>query len=279
MIPYTDFGGNGPQLHFLHANGYPPACYQPLIDLLKDQYHVNSMHLRPLWPRSNPNEIGAWQPLSDDFQLFLDEQKISPIIAVGHSMGATISLRSALRRPDQFRALILIDPVLFLPGFIASYNLAKIIGLASKLHPLIATALRRRRQFSNLEDLFTAYRRKRIFRYFSDAALKSYIQGMTRPSGNGGFELLYSPEWEARIYYTGVWRDMDLWWGLPALKVPTLILRGAETDTFLVQTAQRIKRIRPATRLMTMENSTHLLPLEQPENTFETIQDFLKENL
>ena len=279
MIPYTDFGGNGPQLHLLHANGYPPGCYQPLIELCKQHYHVSAMHLRPLWPRSNPTEIGAWQPLSDDFQLFLDEQKISPIIAVGHSMGAIISLRTALRRPDHFRALILIDPVLFSPGVIATYNLAKIIGLASRLHPLITAALKRRRFFSTREDLFAAYRRKRVFRYLSDNSLKACIHGITQPSPKGGFELAYSPEWEARIYYTGIWRDMDLWWGLPSLKVPTLIIRGAETDTFLPPAARRIKHIRPETSIVSLEKSTHLVPLELPEKTYETIQDFLKENL
>ncbi len=280
MIPFTDFGGKGPQqLHFLHANGYPPACYQPLIELFKSHYHVSGMHLRPLWPRSDPKEIGAWQPLSDDFLFFLDEQKISPIIAVGHSMGAIISLRTAMRRPDHFRALILIDPVLFPPSMIATYNVFKAIGLSYKLHPLIAGALKRRRQFSDLENLFRAYRSKRVFRYFSDTSLRTYIDGIVRPGANGGFELAYSPEWEARIYYTGVWRDMDLWWGLPALKVPILIIRGAETDTFLPAAAQRVNRVRPETRIVSLEKSTHLVALEKPHETYKIIQDFLKEIL
>jgi pimeloyl-ACP methyl ester carboxylesterase len=279
MIPYTDFGGVGANLHFLHANGYPPECYQPLIDLLKTDFHVTGMHLRPLWPRSQPKEIGAWQPFSDDFLLFLDEQKLSPIIAVGHSMGAIISMRTALRRPDHFRALVLIDPVLFVPRFIATYNLVKAIGLGYKLHPLIAGALKRRRHFDDLDSLFNSYRRKGVFRYFDDAALQAYIEGISKPAAGGGFDLTYSPEWEARIYYTGVWRDMDLWWGLPTLKVPTLIIRGAESDTFLPVAAQRVKRVRPETRLVTLEKSTHLVALEKPQEISETIRDFLKENL
>lgn len=279
MIPFTDFGGEGPRIHLLHANGYPPACYLPLIDLLKNQYHVKGMHLRPLWPHSQPKEIGAWQPLTDDFLLFLDEQQNSPVIAIGHSMGAIISLRTALRRPDHFRAQILIDPVLFSPHFIATYNLIKVIGLAYKLHPLIPRALKRRRHFDDLDYLFDLYRRKRVFRYFDDAALRAYVNGIARPAASGGFELAYSPEWEARIYYTSVWRDMDLWWGLPSLKVPTLIIRGAETDTFLPPAARRIKRIRPEITIVTLDKSTHLVPLEKPQETYETIQAFLKENL
>ena len=277
MIPFTDFGGEGQNLHLLHANGYPPACYAPLIDLLKRQYHVSAMDLRPLWPHSQPREIGAWQPLTEDFVLFLKEQKLTPVIAVGHSLGAIISLRTALRNPGLFRALVLIDPVLFPPRFIATYNLFKTLGMAYKLSPLISGALKRRRQFDDLESLFKAYRRKSVFRYFSDESLRAYIHGITRPAPAGGFELVYSPEWEARIYYTGVWRDMDLWWGLPSLKIPTLIIRGAESDTFLPPAVHRVKRTRPATTLVTLEKSTHLVPMEKPQETYETIHNFLEE--
>jgi len=279
MIPNTDFGGAGPNLHFLHANGYPPACYLPLIDLLRNQHHVSSMHLRPLWPHSEPKEIRTWRPLSDDFIQYLDEQKINQLIAAGHSMGANISLQTALRQPERFRALILIDPVLFLPHFIATYNLVKALGLSYKLHPLIRGALKRRRRFDDLETLFNSYRRKNIFRYFSDNSLRAYVNGIVKPAAGGGFELAYSPEWEAHIYHTGIWRDMDLWRGLPSLKVPTLIIRGAETDTFLPAAVQRVMRTRPATTLVSLEKATHLVALEKPQETYQTIRDFLKEHL
>ena len=279
MIPFTDFGGKGSSLHFLHANGYPPKCYQPLLDMLANQHHVTGMHLRPLWPDSRPKEIGAWQPLSDDYLLFQDEQQDNPVIAVGHSVGANVLLRAALRRPEKFKSLILIDPVLFPPRFIAIYNLIKAVGLAYKFHPLISGALKRRKQFENTDKLYTSYRHKRIFCYFSDESLKAYVKGITRPAKTGGFELVYSPEWEARIYYTGVWRDMDIWWGLPSLKVPTLIIRGVESDTFLQPTAQRIKRICPQITIVTLDKATHLVALEKPQETFTTIQSFLKETL
>ena len=262
--------------HFLHANGYPPACYKPLMELLIHQYRVNAMHLRPLWPGSRPTEIGAWHPFTDDLLLFLDEQKIDSTIGTGHSIGAIVTLRTALRRPDKFRALVLIDPVLFPPRFIATWNLLKAVGLGYKLHPLVTGALKRRRQFDDLDQLFIAYRRKRIFRYFSDDALRAYIDGIVKPNQEHGYELIYSPEWEARIYYTGIWRDIDLWWGLPALKVPTLIIRGAETDTFLNPTARRVKKIRPATTIITLEKSTHLVPIEKPQETYETINKFIQ---
>jgi pimeloyl-ACP methyl ester carboxylesterase len=276
-IPFINHGGTGQPLHFLHANGYPPACYEPLFDLLRSQYHVFGMTLRPLWPDSKPEELRDWNPLSDDLLQFLDEQKTGPLIGMGHSIGAIVTLRAALQHPEYFRALILLDPVLFLPSFIRTWNAARMLGIGHRVHPLIPGALKRRRTFDDLDIVFRGYRRRKIFRYFSDESLRAFIAGMAKPKADGGYELAYSPEWEAHIYYTGVWRDMELWHGLPNLKVPTLIIRGAETDTFLEAAGRLVKQKQPKVQVVTIPQSTHLVPLERPQEVFDLMQSFLKE--
>jgi pimeloyl-ACP methyl ester carboxylesterase len=276
-IPFIEHGGTGTPLHFLHANGYPPTCYEPLFALMQAQYHVFGMTLRPLWPDSKPEELCDWNPLSDDLFRFLDEQQTGPVLGVGHSIGAIVTLRAALKQPDRFRALVLLDPVLFLPSFILAWNLARILGLGHRVHPLIPSALKRRRHFDNLDVVFRGYRKRDVFRYFSDESLRAYISGIARPKDGGGFELAYSPEWEAHIYYTGVWRDMELWRNLPNLQVPTLIIRGAETDTFLERAGELVKRRQPNVQVVTVPQSTHLVPLERPAEVFEIMQSFLKE--
>jgi pimeloyl-ACP methyl ester carboxylesterase len=175
-----------------------------------------------------------------------------------------------------FRSLVLIDPVLFPPRFIAAYNLLKASGLAYRLHPWILGALRRRRVFDNPETLFKAYRRKHVFRHFSDQNLRIYVNGISKPRPAGGYELAYSPEWEARIYYTSVWRDMDLWRGLLNLEVPTMIIRGAETDTFLAPTAHRVQKVNPTIFQETIRQATHLVALEKPVQVHQKIEWFLR---
>jgi pimeloyl-ACP methyl ester carboxylesterase len=112
----------------------------------------------------------------------------------------------------------------------------------------------------------------------SDESLRAYIEGMTKPSEHRGYELVFSPEWESRIYLTGL-RDFDIWRDLPRLEVPTLFLRGAETDTFLEDAARFVKRKQPGARVETIERSTHLLPLERPQEVFDVLQSFLSETL
>ncbi len=275
-IPSEDYGGSGFPLHFLHANGYPPACYTPLLDLLKSHYHVFGMLLRPLWPDSRREDLQDWIPLSNDLLAFLGNKQ-QQVIGVGHSIGGIVTLRAALYESDKFLALILIEPVLFPPYFIRAWNLVRFLGLGYQVHPLIQNTLKRRREFDDLNIVFQGYRNRRIFRYLSDAALRIYIQGITKPNPEHGYSLAYTPEWEAHIYFSGVWRDMELWHNLNKLKVPTLIIRGAETDTFWEGSARRMVQTNSAIRVITLDRSTHLVPLEQPKQVFEKLRTFLSE--
>ena len=270
-----NFGGTGQPLHFLHANGYPPDCYKPLFELLKTEYHVFGMLLRPLWDETKPYEIQSWHPLSDDLLRFLSNHDSAPVIGVGHSIGAVVTLRAALHDPKRFRALILVDPVLFTPPRLITWNFLRAIGVGDRVHPLIAGAKKRRQTFDDLETVFRGYRNRNIFRYMSDENLRIYIEGMTKPKANGGYELAFSPEWEAQIYRTGL-RDFDIWRALPGLKVPTLFIRGAESDTFLENAARHVKQKQPKVRAEALEKSTHILPLERPKEVFDIMQSFLK---
>lgn len=277
-FPSIDFGGSGQPLLFLHANGYPPACYLKFLDLLSRQYHVTAFLQRPLWPGTKPDEIVDWLPLTDDLLGFLKQNTSDPQISIGHSMGGVAILRAALQVPDRFKAIILLDPVLFPPTIIRLWQVIHRLRLEKRVHPLIPLALNRRQYFKNLDLVFKGYRQKEVFKYFDDIALKSYIQGITAPFEDG-YKLRYSAEWESHIYATSVWRDMDIWRGLHQLKIPALILRGQETDTFLHSTAYLVNRKNRAVRIEVINKATHLLPLEQPEKTSELILSFLKEAL
>ncbi len=235
------------------------------------------MQLRPLWPGQSPDGLRDWNPLAEDFLQFLDQQNADRVLAVGHSLGAITILRAALKHPERFRAIVLMDPVLFPPRRIIAWNIVRALGLGYQTHPLIRGTLKRRRQFDDLDQVFRAYRRREVFRFFSDESLRAYIEGILRPRADGGYELAYSPEWEARIYYTGIWRDLELWRGLKPLRMPALFVRGAETDTFWASAADLVKRKQPAARVETVERSTHLLPLERPQEVANIVLSFLKE--
>jgi pimeloyl-ACP methyl ester carboxylesterase len=273
MIPTVDFGGTGPTLIFLHANGYPPGSYRPLLENLARWYRATAMVQRPLWQGSDPRDIGDWAPLSSDLLQYVEERRSAPAMVVGHSLGAIVGLRAALRQPAKFRALVLIEPVLFPPWRILQARWLRLIGRLDR-HPLVLASRKRRQTFDDLDRLLRSYRQRRVFRYMEDAALRAHVDAMTCPDGDGSYRLYYRVAWEARIYATGIWGDLDLWRGLRKHRLPTLILRGAETDTFWAATAQRVHDVNPAIQITTLPAATHLLPLEKPFETAAAIQTY-----
>jgi pimeloyl-ACP methyl ester carboxylesterase len=279
MIPYIELGENNPPLHFFHANGYPPECYLPLLTKLSTCYHVFAMLQRPLWPDSKPGEVNDWLPLTDDLLRYLDEHHSNPIACVGHSMGGLALLRAALREPERFRTIALLDPVLFPPYFSPLWQLLYKSGLGYYLLPLVSTAKNRRREFDDLDRLFNGFRHKPIFRYMDDESLQAYVEGIACSTDKGSYQLCYSAEWEMRLYITAVWRDMDIWRELPNLKVPTLIVRGVETNTFWERTGKLVQRRQPKVKVEALEKSTHLVPLERPDEVANLIRSFFEENV
>ncbi len=275
-IPYEEFTGGEYPLHFAHANGYPPTAYRSLLKNLSLHYHVLAMCARPLWPAAFPNDLQDWKPLADDLADFLDQNHLHNLIGVGHSMGATTTLRLALRQPSLFSALVLIDPVLFPPWVILQWNLIYRLGLGYHLHPLVIGAMKRRNSFQSREEMFANYRKKSVFKRMDDDALQAYVDALACVKPGGGLELCYSPSWEARIYVTGVRADMDIWKGLRRLSPPLLIIRGAETNTFWKQTASMVKQRLPLAIINTIPNATHLVPLEQSVIVYGVILEFLK---
>jgi pimeloyl-ACP methyl ester carboxylesterase len=278
-IPFMQYGSTGQSLLFLHANGYPPACYYPFFSFLEKTNRIIAMLQRPLWEGSRPDDIKDWIPFTGDLLRFLEENpSLTPIRVVGHSMGGIATLRAALRQPGRFRSIVLLDPVLLPPYFIIIWNIALGLNFAHRLHPHIATTLKRRREFDDLERVFKSYRRRPTFKYMDDDSLRAYIDGITYPMKNGRYRLRQSPEWESRIYYASIWHDLDIWRELPKLKVPTLIVRGTQTDTFWERTGKLVQRKQPKVRVEALEYSTHLLPLERPGEVADLIQSFFEEN-
>ena len=179
LIPFNNFGGKGDTLYFLHANGFPPKAYNPLLTHLTNNFIVEAPLMRPLWKVPPSEPIKTWKILGDDFIKFTEQRNINPIIGVGHSIGGTLILYSAIQRPNLFSKIFLLDPVLQPLSYHYGWRIAKKIGLASKVNPMIGSKLRRK-NFGSKDEIFKRYRKKNVFSKLSDEALNIYIENSTR---------------------------------------------------------------------------------------------------
>lgn len=267
-----EFGGSGAPLHFTHANGFPPAAYSALLGALTHTCRVFAMRTRPLTENTQPNGLADWSPLADDLIEFLENRGEGAVFGAGHSMGAIITLLAALRRPDMFRAVILLDPVLFSPRFSAGWGVVKKLGLANKLNPLVGAALRRRRVFESAHYMFERYRRAPTFKRMNDDALRAYVGSLAHRRADGQVTLAYPPEWEAAIYATA---PHDLWDKIGGLRVPLMVLWGEQSDTFLPRSIRALKKILPTAHYRSIADAGHLVPLEKPAEVANEMLVFL----
>ena len=271
----VDLGGDGPVIHLAHANGFPPAAYEPLAAALRTDYHLIGVPARPLWPGSRPDSAPTWQPMAGDLIQALDDLARSgaispPIVGVGHSLGGVLTLWAAIRRPDLFWAVVLIDPVILPPTQLRLLRLMRLVGLHRRL-PLVRATLRRRRVWPSRQACAEHLAAKPFFAGWPPSSLDAYVNSGTQERPDGQVELIYPPEWEAHIFAT---TPADIWRYVPQLSTPVLAIRGERSPTFPAGSLARLARLLPQARTLTIPGSDHMVPLERPLETAEAIRAF-----
>lgn len=266
-----DWGGTGPVLHLAHANGFPPGTYRKLIELLKPRYHVFTLRGRWLMPGSDPLEMRTWDDMADDLAHALRARGLEGIVGVGHSMGGVATLLASLKEPGLFRAVVAMDPVLFSGARLLALQVLTPLGLRSQIPP--ATLARHRRDsWNSREEAATSYRKKALFQRFDPECFQDYItHGLTEAPG-GGLRLTIPKAWEARIFETS---PRAIWQRLREVAVPTLVMRGGDSDILTPEALERVRETLPGVRTEELPGTTHLFPLEQPEECMRRTLAFL----
>jgi pimeloyl-ACP methyl ester carboxylesterase len=191
------------------------------------------------------------------------------VIGVGHSLGGYLTFLAAVRRPEQFRAIVLLDaPIIgaFRGGVLAA---VKRLGLVDRVTP--AGASRDRRSvWAGREEAKAHFRTRRLFRHFDARCLDDYVRHGLVEDGHGGLRLLIDPGLEAQIYRTFPHGIARL---LPALRVPAGFIGGTHSDVV------RRFGLAPMRGRFAMRSIAggHLFPLERPLEAAAAIESLLGE--
>lgn len=259
-------------LHFSHANGYPPLAYRALLEPFTRSHRVIASVHRPLWkPPSDPSSLKSWHVFGEDL-IQLAEGLDQPLISVGHSMGSAAILIAAAKRPELFKSIVLIEPVLVPRRFLFALRLFG--RFAKNKIPLVKKTLTRVDCWSDRQEAFDHFRPKHVFKDISDEVMWDYIQHGIYQSEDGTFRLAYSKEWEARCYTT----VHSLWNLLPLITVPVLAIRGQSSDTIFPAAWAKWQSMLPHHEFIEIEDAGHLVPFEKPGLLVEEIQSWLNRN-
>ena len=271
---YIDWGGSGPVAHFAHATGLCAGTYTPLAERLSAHMNVLGMDDRGhggTRALADPEKLTNWDIFVDDLERFVDNLA-KPVIAMGHSRGATVSLLLAVKRPDLIRALVLIDPTILPFSWMWWWYVFKLTGL-TRLVPIVATAAGRKRVWPDRASILQAYQGKAVFQDWQDGFLEAYVRDGTEKTGDGTIRLSCDPSWESRCFAVC---PHDIWRSILQLQKPALVVYGAKSDTFLASAAKRFKANVPRAVFRCFEKTGHFVPMERPTETVEAIVDFLE---
>ncbi|MGV3624802.1 MAG: alpha/beta fold hydrolase [Archangium sp.] len=257
-LELEEFGGDGPVVHFAHANGFPPGTYSKLLRELTKRFRVVAMKSRQLRRDVSPSTLINWEVLADDLVDSLRAANLTSVIGVGHSMGGVATLIAASRAPELFSKVIALDPVIFSARDELLFRALKKTRLVKHVGPA-RSAHRRREVWPSRAAAAAGYRTKPLFRNFDAESFGDYLKfGLT--DFDDGVRLAIPREWEAKVFETG---PDDVWSALKSLTVPSVFIRGSSSDVFSPSASARVTKTVPNSRRLETPGG-HLFPLEHP---------------
>jgi len=204
----------------------------------------------------------GWPHLVDQ----LIESIQEPVYGVGHSLGGYLNYLAAVRRPELFRAIVLLDaPIIgaFRGGMLGA---TKRLGIVDRVTPAGATR-DRRSTWSSREEAKAHFRSRALFRHFTDECLDDYVN-YALVEREGALHLKINPVIEYQIYRT---IPHDMMKHLPKLHVPAAFIGGEDSD---VVRRVRLAGMKPKFRMRKVPGG-HLFPFERPRDAATSIAQVL----
>lgn len=217
-----------------------------------------------LTSRPMPGEWSGPNPYSADAQAdlliaLMDALNIRQAILVGNSAGGTVATLTTLRYPERVRALVLVDPAIYVGG-----------GAPPAVRWLLATPQMRRIGPLLVRSIQTWGRDfGRSAWHDPDKITPEIWQGYTRP--------LQVENWDRALWeFTLASRPLGLDQQLGRLTLPVLVITG--DDDRIVPTKQSIRLAQelPNAKLVVIPNCGHLPHEECPKAFMQAVTDFVR---
>ncbi len=261
--------GNGPLLHFMHGNGFCGGVYWPFLRQLVPDYGLFCHDIEGHGASEAPPRFSGPRALIERIPKVIDDQGLKakrPLIGIGHSYGAALTLGVAAANPGLFSALVLLDPIT-MP---TSVWLGVRFAAALKRNPIAQATLRRRDRWTSRDEVVDKLRGRGIYAGWTEEALACFADHATRDTPDGARELCCPKTLEAQIFDQPVYP----WRAFPRAKLPILYLYGAGSYPFIPWAARLARRANPQVEVQTLPGG-HCFMLEHPAAANDAVRTFL----
>jgi esterase len=253
---FTEWGQPGqPQILLLHGGNQSSHSWDLVSLHLSDRYHVFALDQRghgdSEWSRDIDYSIDA---MVADAAAFIADQQLHDPIVFGHSMGGQVTLNLALQHPTVAKALVIVDvgPELTEEGMKTIGNFV--------VHNI---------EFDDLEVFLDNVVKYDPFRSREHIERTVKYNMLRRVDGK-----YLSKVDHRRIPMPNTKLTLDM---MKALSMPVLIVRGAESNIFLPDAAERFAAVLPQGQLVTVGDTGHNVHSGNTAGFIDAVGPFLAE--
>lgn len=246
---------------FCHCTGVCARTWDPVIAHLAVDNCILAPDARGHGDSGKPRTARAydWREFSGDVLRVLDAFDFpAGAWAVGHSGGAAALVLAELKRPGSFSRLVLLDAIIAPSEF-----------FSTAAH-LAHHTRKRRASFLSREEARLRLGSKLPMNRWNLEAFNAYIAHGMADLPDGGVGLKCPPEIEAWVYECG--GMMDSYDRLGEVQSEILLVTAAES--YMVEYVHLQHSRLPRASIITLPETGHFIPQEQPQQTASLISDW-----
>ena len=260
---YLDWGTTGrPPIVFLHGGGLNAHTWDLVCLGLRRERHCFALDQRG-------HGDSEWSPEMDyttesqvgDLEAFVDRLGLTRFVLVGMSLGGVNAMAWAGRHSERLAGLVIVDvgPEIRMAG------VQKIAAFTSeqKLLDSIDEVIERALAFNPRRD---------------PRLLRLSLRHNLRQTPKGQWMWKYDQRHRGKAEPGAYERRRELLWDSVAkISCPTLVVRGAQSDVFHDEDAERLTAALPRGRWVRVENAGHTVQGDNPAGLLTELRGFLGE--
>ncbi|NQW24205.1 MAG: alpha/beta hydrolase [SAR202 cluster bacterium] len=265
---YLEWGNpDNPNVVMFHAVGMCSQIWNNTARDLARDYHVYSFDLRGHGDTEHKHGGYTFQEIGEDSASVIQALGLEESIAIGHSAGGMSMLIADSLVPGIIGKGVLVDTR------VGESPMNLLTPEEAKLR--IERTLQKRSIWESRDAMYAAYRDRRVFKPWTDEVFTDYIDGATRPLGDGRVELKCNPQVEESFYQNRV--ELDTAKVLKGLGGEYVLLVGAYDGAQTPQDAAvlHLQKETKDFQVKELGAGSHFVPMEHPNLVLKEIRNFI----
>ena len=247
-----------PTLFLLHGDMRTSRSWDAVARHLHEQFHVIALDSRGHGDSEWPDSGYSFAQRVDDLEAFADAIEMRNVVAVAHSTGGVVASMLSERRPDIFRKLMLLEPM--------------VVVTEAFQRMVSQRAVRPRRTWADGEEMYEYLKQHPMTGKWRDDVIRDVVALESFELPDGRFDMKWanaSMDWKER---EGDYHDIR-----PTLrtlgKPIQFIVSDSRADSF--GDVAKIAKETADFSMLTIPDSGHNMYMDQPRLVAEAVASFV----